>query len=199
MYNKYILEPILHPIICASHSLSHLYIAPLPPTTSLFSTSVSLLLFCVYSLVSYIFLDATCDIIQFLSFSLISASIMPSTSMHVAANDEILVYGSVIFHYIYLPHLLYPFTAFLPCLHPCESSQAMGQTLPDPHHHHLHPSLPPSLPHAGFSHCKSSLPSRQQLCYPSFSVPSLNVHSKCSPSHSGSQGPSFSFGHNPCN
>ena len=68
---EHTLEPILHPLVCVS--ISHPCIAPpLPPlvTTSLFSGSVRLLLFSLYSLVCCIFLDFTCDIMQYLSFSI---------------------------------------------------------------------------------------------------------------------------------
>ena len=93
-------------------------------TTSLFSISVTLLRFII--LTNLYFLDSTnkCYHTVFVILWLISLSIMPSKSTHVAANGKISLffYGSVTFIYIYLyhiyiyiyiPHLLYPFSYLL--------------------------------------------------------------------------------------
>jgi len=73
--------------------------------------SVSLFLFCECVHLHHIFLDSTykgCDNI-FLILWLTSFSMTISRSNDVAANDIILSDGYVIFHWIYIPQLLYPF------------------------------------------------------------------------------------------
>ena len=52
---QYILGPILHPVVCACHPATPMCPPRTSVTTSLFSVSVSLLLFLLYSLVCCIF------------------------------------------------------------------------------------------------------------------------------------------------
>ena len=66
-----------------------------------------------------------CDIIWYLSLSfwLISLSVRFSTSIHVAANG--IMYGWVVFHCVYVPHLPNPIICWwifglFPCLGYCE-------------------------------------------------------------------------------
>ena len=84
-----VLEPVLHPIVCTSHSPTPILpLSPLLVTTSLFSLWVCF--FIIFTGLLYFLIPHISDIIQYLSFSvwLISFSIMPSKSIHVAAKGK---------------------------------------------------------------------------------------------------------------
>ena len=112
---QYILQPILHPIVCTSHSPTPILPLPLSLITiSLFSISVSLLLFC-YIHQFVVFFRFHIQVVSYsiyLSLSdLISLSLMPSRSIHVAANGKISFipmaeyYSTVHIHHIFFIHL----------------------------------------------------------------------------------------------
>ena len=120
------------------HTVDHLYQfhphlphpAPISPLLTTTLVSVSCVWWVRLGLFIYLFCLFFCiphksKIIWYFSFSiwLTSLSIIPSRSIHVVvANGKILpLYGQVIFHCIYTPYLLYPFSrwwtlALFPCL-----------------------------------------------------------------------------------
>ena len=88
--NSSVLSPLYGPSLTSAP-----YCTPISPleTTSLFSVSLSLHLFLLYSLVYCIFqIPHVSDIIQYLSFSvwLISLSIIPLVAIYIAMNGKML-------------------------------------------------------------------------------------------------------------
>ena len=90
------------------HTVDTLY---LPPTIlSIYVFGLVCSLFCSFGFVCYI--PHRGKITWYLSFSiwLISLNLIPSSFIHVVTNGKISsFYGWIIFHYRYIPHLLYPF------------------------------------------------------------------------------------------
>ena len=87
------------------------YNAPLPPVTTHYSLHLWFCFIFVLLIRWLYFLDFTykwCHT-AFIFLWLISHSIMPSKTIHVAANGKIIFYGWVVFHCIYTPQLLYLF------------------------------------------------------------------------------------------
>ena len=88
---------------------------PLPSGNHLFVLCIydSVSVLCLFFFFFFLKIPHISEIIQCLSFNawLISLSIIPSRFIQVVTNDKILFffYGWVIFHCMYVPHLLYPF------------------------------------------------------------------------------------------
>ena len=104
---------ILHSVAYIRPCYSHF--APATPShpmsSSPFSMSTSLFLPCKGSSVPFFFIPYICISIRYLFFSfwLTSLCMTDSRSIHLTTNNFVSFYGWVIFHCIYVPHLLYPF------------------------------------------------------------------------------------------
>ena len=92
---------------------------------------------CFFEVFLVLMIPHISEIIRYFFFLwLISLSIMPSRSIHIAANSRIsfLFYGSIVFHCIHIPHFLYSLICqwtlrSLPCLgyrEKCFSEQEGG-------------------------------------------------------------------------
>ena len=99
---QYILEPILHPTVCTSHSPTPILPLPSPHLQPLVCSLWAYFFFVIFNSLLY-FLDSMYKWYHtvFVFLWLFSLSIMPSKPVHVAANCKISC--------IYIPHLLNPF------------------------------------------------------------------------------------------